>query len=221
MAPAPTGDARLAETSKEDPDDHKAIAASSESVELSVAEPTAEDAVPMKPSIDADASCFSQFFFNFMSDLIELGSVKVLQLSDMAGSAEDDKSEHCYEIFMEDWDRQRGEYGEDASLFLALLRASSIMKYVLASLALGLNFVSQFASVFALRSVLQHLEGKSIQEDWVLYLLCCVMFVLGWLPEPPVPGAAGPCCVDFARPGRLYHGTMHRRSRVSPASVQR
>jgi len=117
-----------------------------------------------KAPIDEDTGLLGHLLFTYMSDLVQVGSERVLQPSDMGGTSTNDDTEDCYTRFVEDWTRQRNEFGDDAWLFLALLRVGPQL-YLWASMGLALSLGTQLGSMMALRAVVMHLEGRAVQSQ--------------------------------------------------------
>ena len=117
-------------------------------------------------ALEERASCLSRLFLSWFTDLMNVGSKKVLEQEDLGGLAKIDESEFNYCKLMELWDEEVNQKGlEKALLIRVWFRFVGFFTLAQLLLFAVLDFSFQIASPLLCRQIVRHVEGTEIQRD--------------------------------------------------------
>jgi ABC-type multidrug transport system fused ATPase/permease subunit len=123
-------------------------------------------------ALEERASCLSRLFLSWFTDLMNVGSKKVLEQEDLGGLAKIDESEFNYCKLMELWDEEVNQKGlEKALLIRVWFRFVGFFTLAQLLLFAVLDFSFQIASPLLCRQIVRHVEGTEIQSQASLLIM--------------------------------------------------
>lgn len=139
-------------------------------------EPTAEQVQP-QGNLEDSANWFSFMFMSFLDKLFATGYSRPLEMCDLGGIGEADRSDRLYGKFVQEYDIEARKPLAKRSLWGILWRTVGYWKLVL-SIILFLVFAAlQFGPVMILTRLVLYFQGVDPYEKWELWVMVSLLFV--------------------------------------------